>query len=86
MRKIDCQKNTNEPSLDAITEKMNKVVKDNSINVDELVAEAVEWARKSKDKRISNGSGNSVVELRKATEKLTVEQIEKEIELGKKKP
>jgi hypothetical protein len=29
--------------------------------------------------------GDSVVELRKATEKLTVEQIEKEIKINKKK-
>jgi antitoxin PrlF len=37
-----------EPSLEDIAERINKVVKDEGIDVDKLVAEAVEWARKSK--------------------------------------
>jgi hypothetical protein len=38
----------NELSLDDITERISKVVKEEHIDVDKLVAEAVEWARKSK--------------------------------------
>jgi antitoxin PrlF len=37
-----------EPSLDDIAERINKVVKDEGIDIDMLVAEAVEWVRKSK--------------------------------------
>jgi looped-hinge helix DNA binding domain, AbrB family len=37
-----------EPSLEDMAEKLSKVVKDEGIDVDMLVAEAVEWARKSK--------------------------------------
>jgi AbrB family looped-hinge helix DNA binding protein len=37
-----------EPSLEDIAGKISKVVKDEGIDVDMLVAEAVEWARKSK--------------------------------------
>jgi AbrB family looped-hinge helix DNA binding protein len=39
---------TKEVSLDDIAEKIEKVTKEQSIDVDKLVAEAVEWARKSK--------------------------------------
>ena len=39
---------TEELSLDDIAEKIEKVTKEQSIDVDKLVAEAVEWARKSK--------------------------------------
>ncbi len=39
---------TKEPSLDETAEKIEKVTKEKGINVDELIAEAVEWARKSK--------------------------------------
>jgi AbrB family looped-hinge helix DNA binding protein len=35
-------------SLDDIGERIDKVVKEEGIDVDKLVAEAVEWARKSK--------------------------------------
>jgi antitoxin PrlF len=37
-----------ELSLDDIAERIDKVVKKECIDVDKLVAEAVEWARKSK--------------------------------------
>jgi looped-hinge helix DNA binding domain, AbrB family len=37
-----------EPSLEDMAEKLSKVAKDEGIDVDMLVAEAVEWARKSK--------------------------------------
>ena len=37
-----------ELSLDDISERIDKVVKEEGIDVDKLVAEAVEWARKSK--------------------------------------
>jgi antitoxin PrlF len=37
-----------ELSLDDIAERIDKVVKEECIDVDKLVAEAVEWARKSK--------------------------------------
>ena len=39
---------TKELSLDEIAERIEKVVKEEGIDVDKLVAEAVEWARKSK--------------------------------------
>jgi antitoxin PrlF len=39
---------TKELSLDDIAEKIDKVTKEESIDVDKLVSEAVEWARKSK--------------------------------------
>jgi AbrB family looped-hinge helix DNA binding protein len=39
---------TGELSLDDIAEKIEKVTREQSIDVDKLVAEAVEWARKSK--------------------------------------
>ena len=39
---------TKELSLDDIAERIEKVVKEECIDVDKLVAEAVEWARKSK--------------------------------------
>ena len=39
---------TEELSLDDIAEKIEKVTREQSIDVDKLVAEAVEWARKSK--------------------------------------
>ena len=39
---------TEELSLDDIAEKIEKVTKEQSIDVDKLVAEAIEWARKSK--------------------------------------
>jgi len=39
---------TKKLSLDDIAEKIEKVTKEQSIDVDKLVAEAVEWARKSK--------------------------------------
>ena len=39
---------TEELSLDDITERIEKVTREQSIDVDKLVAEAVEWARKSK--------------------------------------
>ena len=35
-------------SLDEIAERIEKVTKEESIDVDKLVAEAVDWARKSK--------------------------------------
>jgi AbrB family looped-hinge helix DNA binding protein len=38
----------NELSLDDMAERISKVVKEEHIDVDKLVAEAVEWARKSK--------------------------------------
>lgn len=37
-----------ELSLDDISERIDKVAKEECIDVDKLVAEAVEWARKSK--------------------------------------
>ena len=37
-----------EVSLDGLGEQIDKVVKEECIDVDKLVAEAVEWARKSK--------------------------------------
>jgi len=37
-----------EPSLDDVGRQIDKVVKEENIDVDKLVAEAVEWARKSK--------------------------------------
>jgi hypothetical protein len=37
-----------ELNLDDMAERIDKVVKEESIDVDKLVAEAVEWARKSK--------------------------------------
>ncbi len=39
---------TEKLSLDDIAEKIERVTKEQSIDVDKLVAEAVEWARKSK--------------------------------------
>ena len=39
---------TKELSLDEIAERIEKVTKEEDIDVDKLVAEAVEWARKSK--------------------------------------
>ena len=39
---------TKELSLDEITERIEEVTKEEGIDVDKLVAEAVEWARKSK--------------------------------------
>ena len=39
---------TKELSIDEIAEKIEKTTKDERIDVDKLVAEAVEWARKSK--------------------------------------
>ena len=39
---------TNEPSLEDMGARIDKVVKEEAINVDKLVAEAIEWARKSK--------------------------------------
>jgi len=39
---------TKELSLDDIAERIEKVTREESIDVDKLVAEAVEWARKSK--------------------------------------
>ena len=39
---------TKELSIDEIAEKIEKTTKDECIDVDKLVAEAVEWARKSK--------------------------------------
>jgi antitoxin PrlF len=39
---------TKEVSLDDTAERIDKVVKEEGIDVDKLVAEAVEWARKSK--------------------------------------
>jgi antitoxin PrlF len=39
---------TKELSLDEIGGRIDKVVKEEGIDVDKLVAEAVEWARKSK--------------------------------------
>ncbi len=39
---------TTELSLEDIGERIDKVVKEEHIDVDKLVAEAVEWARKSK--------------------------------------
>jgi AbrB family looped-hinge helix DNA binding protein len=37
-----------EVSLDDLGERIDKVVKEERIDVDKLVAEAIEWARKSK--------------------------------------
>ena len=37
-----------ELSLDEVTERIDKITKKECIDVDKLVAEAVEWARKSK--------------------------------------
>ena len=37
-----------ELSLDDIAERIDKVVKEECIDVDKLVAEAIEWARKSR--------------------------------------
>ena len=37
-----------EMSMDDIVQKIGKTVREESIDVDKLVAEAVEWARKSK--------------------------------------
>lgn len=39
---------TKQVSLDDIAERIDKVVKEEGIDVDKLVAEAVDWARKSK--------------------------------------
>jgi antitoxin PrlF len=39
---------TKELSMDEIAEKISKTVREENIDVDQLVAEAVEWARKSK--------------------------------------
>ena len=39
---------TKELSVDDVAERIDKVVKEECIDVDKLVAEAVEWARKSK--------------------------------------
>ena len=39
---------TKELSLDDIADRINKVTTEECINVDKLVAEAVEWARKQK--------------------------------------
>jgi AbrB family looped-hinge helix DNA binding protein len=39
---------TKKSSLDDISTRLNKVVQDEAIDVDTLVAEAVTWARKSK--------------------------------------
>ncbi len=39
---------TKEPSLDDIGARIDKVVKEEAIDVDKLVTEASEWARKSK--------------------------------------
>ena len=39
---------TKELSLNEIADRIEKVTKEESIDVDKLVAEAVEWARKSK--------------------------------------
>lgn len=39
---------TKEPSIEDIAKKIGKTVREESIDVDELIAEAVEWARKSK--------------------------------------
>jgi AbrB family looped-hinge helix DNA binding protein len=38
----------NELSIDDVAERINKVVNEECIDADKLVAEAVEWARKSK--------------------------------------
>ena len=37
-----------QPSLEVIGERIDKVIKEEHIDVEKLVAEAVEWARKSK--------------------------------------
>lgn len=39
---------TKELSLDDAAKRIEKVTKEESIDVDKLVAEAIEWARKSK--------------------------------------
>ena len=39
---------TKELSIDDIAERIDKVVKEERIDVDKLVAEAIEWARKSR--------------------------------------
>jgi antitoxin PrlF len=39
---------TKEPTLNDIGNRIDKVVKEENIDVDKLVAEAVEWARKPK--------------------------------------
>ena len=39
---------TEEVSIDDIAKKIEKVTKEESIDVDKIVAEAVEWARRSK--------------------------------------
>ncbi len=39
---------TKELSLDEITERIEKVTKEEGVDIDKLVAEAAEWARKSK--------------------------------------
>ena len=41
-------KKTKEPSLEEIANRIDKVVKEKGIDVDKIVAEAIEWARKSK--------------------------------------
>ncbi len=37
-----------EPSLDDLADRIDRIAKEEHIDVDKLVAEAVEWARKSK--------------------------------------
>ncbi len=39
---------TKEPSLDEIADKLSKTTTEQGIDVDQLVAEAVQWVRKSK--------------------------------------
>jgi hypothetical protein len=42
------RKKTKKPSIEEMAERIDKVVKEENIDVDKLVAEAIEWARKTK--------------------------------------
>jgi hypothetical protein len=61
------------------------VVKDKCIDADKLVAEAVEWARKPNDNKTSEGYGDSVAQLRRSTQNLSIDRIDAEIKNQKRK-
>jgi antitoxin PrlF len=39
---------TKDPSVEELSRRIGKVVKDEGIDIDKVIAEAIEWARKSK--------------------------------------
>ncbi len=78
------RKKVKKVSVEEISDKLEKTTCE-TIDADKAIAEAVEWVRESRSSQMREGYGDSVVELRKATEKLTIDQIEDEIKKDKKK-